>query len=47
MPLENGCYYDALGIINETLNSDFTYKGNEEKRKFVGEIESLIEKEKQ
>ncbi|MCB0471982.1 MAG: AAA family ATPase [Flavobacteriaceae bacterium] len=46
MPLENGCYYDALGIINETLNSDFTYKGNEEKRKFVGEIESLIEKEK-
>ena len=43
--LENGCYYNALGIINETLDSEFTYKGKKEKQNFVGKIVSLIEKE--
>ncbi|MEZ4912276.1 MAG: AAA family ATPase [Saprospiraceae bacterium] len=44
--LENGCYYDALGIINETLDSKFTYKGKKEKQNFVDEIVSLIEGER-
>lgn len=44
--LENGCYYDALGIINETLDSKFTNKGKKEKQNFVDEIVSLIEGEK-